>query len=158
VRVVREDGSGTTDSFMKYLKVIFNKPVLGTETWSQLGEKTQNTIWPNEAGHPVVRGNGGGGVVKKVQETIGGIGYANVSDARANAAFVPPLAEPKRPRSGVRSNAILSKKAVKASPSTQTPRPTAMLQQKAAPPAVKPSTRTERKNSRRRRPKNCGTK
>ena len=40
--------------------------------------------------HPVDRGNGGGGLVKKVAETPGSIGYANVSDARANAAFVPP--------------------------------------------------------------------
>lgn len=89
-RVVREDGSGTTDAFMKYLGVIFKKPVLGSQTWQQLGEVTKNTTWPNEAEHPVVRGNGGGGVVKKVTETVGGIGYANVSDARGNASFVPP--------------------------------------------------------------------
>lgn len=88
-RVVREDGSGTTDSFMKYLHVIYSKPVLGSETWSQLGEKSANTVWPNEAEHPLLRGNGGGGVVKKVAETAGTIGYANVSDARANTAFVP---------------------------------------------------------------------
>jgi ABC-type phosphate transport system substrate-binding protein len=90
IRVVREDGSGTTDAFMKYLGVIFKKPVLGAETWQQLGEVTKNTVWPNEGTHPVVRGNGGGAVVKKVAETVGGIGYANVSDARGNAAFVPP--------------------------------------------------------------------
>jgi ABC-type phosphate transport system substrate-binding protein len=89
-RVVREDGSGTTDAFMKYLDVLNKKPVLGTETWNQLGEKTNNTTWPNEGEHPVVRGNGGGAVVKKVAETAGSVGYANVSDARANANFVPP--------------------------------------------------------------------
>jgi ABC-type phosphate transport system substrate-binding protein len=89
-RVVREDGSGTTDAFMKYLGVLFKKPVLGTETWNQLGEKSANTTWPNEATHPVLRGNGGGGVVKKVAETAGSIGYANVSDSRSNGTFTPP--------------------------------------------------------------------
>ncbi len=89
-RVVREDGSGTTDSFMKYLGVIQKKAVEGSETWDQLGEKSNNTHWPNETAHPVTRGNGGGGVVAAVAATAGSIGYANVSDARANAKFVPP--------------------------------------------------------------------
>jgi ABC-type phosphate transport system substrate-binding protein len=89
-RVVREDGSGTTDAFMKYLAVSFRKEVAPGKTWNQLGEVAANTVWPNEAGHPVLRGNGGGGVVKKVAETSGSIGYANLADARANAAFVPP--------------------------------------------------------------------
>jgi ABC-type phosphate transport system substrate-binding protein len=89
-RVVREDGSGTTDSFMKWLGVVYKKPVLGTETWQQLGEKTKNTTWPEEAAHPVLRGGGGGGVVKKVAETPGSVGYANVSDARSNGNFTPP--------------------------------------------------------------------
>jgi ABC-type phosphate transport system substrate-binding protein len=89
-RAVREDGSGTTDSFMKYLGVIYKKAVVGSETWDQLGEVSHNTTWPNEATHPVVRGNGGGGVVKKVAETPGSIGYANVSDARSNGSFTPP--------------------------------------------------------------------
>ncbi len=89
-RVVREDGSGTTDSFMKYLGVVFKREVAPGKTWDQLGEPANNTTWPNEAEHPVLRGNGGGGVVKKVAETPGSIGYANVADARANVAFVPP--------------------------------------------------------------------
>jgi ABC-type phosphate transport system substrate-binding protein len=90
VRVVREDGSGTTDAFMKWLGVIFKKEVLGTETWKQLGEKAANTVWPNEGTDPVKRGKGGGGVVKVVEENAGTVGYANVADARANAKFVPP--------------------------------------------------------------------
>jgi ABC-type phosphate transport system substrate-binding protein len=89
-RVVREDGSGTTDAFMKYLGVLFKKPVIGTETWNQLGEKSANTTWPNEGTHPVLRGSGGGGVVKKVAENAGTIGYANVSDSRSNGTFTPP--------------------------------------------------------------------
>lgn len=89
-RVVREDGSGTTDAYMKYLGVIFKKEVAPGKTWNQLGEVANNTTWPNEAEHPVLRGSGGGGVAKKVAETPGSIGYANVADARANSAFVPP--------------------------------------------------------------------
>jgi len=86
-RVVRKDGSGTTDSFMKYLGVIYKKTVLGSETWKQLGEKSNNTTWPEEGAHPVLRGEGGGGVVKVVSENPGTIGYANVSDARSNGHF-----------------------------------------------------------------------
>ncbi len=89
-RVVREDGSGTTDGYMKYLNVIYKKEVAPGKVWNQLGEVANNTVWPNEGEHPVLRGNGGGGVVKKVAETPGAIGYANLADARANATFVPP--------------------------------------------------------------------
>ncbi len=89
-RVVREDGSGTTDSFMKWLGEIYKKEVVGTETWKQLGEKTNNTVWPNEGTDPVKRGNGGGGVVTAVANNAGTIGYANVADARKNAKFIPP--------------------------------------------------------------------
>ena len=41
----------------------------------------------------LVRGNGNGGVVKKVEETPGSIGYANLAHTRgekAATAFVPP--------------------------------------------------------------------
>ncbi len=89
-RVVREDGSGTTDQFKKYLNVVDkNKVVIGSETWAQNGEKTTNTTWPNEGTDPVVKGNGGGGLVTAVVATEGSIGYANVADARANKAFYP---------------------------------------------------------------------
>ncbi len=92
-RVVREDGSGTTDSFKKYLNQIEPNPVYSakkdgeTATWAQNGEKSANTKWPEEAKHPVLRGNGGGGVVKKVAENSGTVGYANLADARKEAAF-----------------------------------------------------------------------
>ncbi|MFI4990026.1 MAG: substrate-binding domain-containing protein [Solirubrobacterales bacterium] len=89
-RVVREDGSGTTDGYMKYLGVVFKKEVELGKTWNQLAEPANNSFWPNEGEHPVLRGNGGGGVVKKVAETPGSVGYANLADARANATFVPP--------------------------------------------------------------------
>ena len=89
-RVVRTDGSGTTDQFKHFLNILSkNKPVIGTETWAQNGEKALNTTWPNEGTDPVEKGKGGGGLVTKVVETEGSIGYANVADARANAAFDP---------------------------------------------------------------------
>jgi ABC-type phosphate transport system substrate-binding protein len=89
-RVVREDGSGTTDQFKKFLNILSkNKPVIGSETWSQNGEKALNTTWPNEGTDPVARGKGGGALVSKVVSTESSIGYANVADARANAAFDP---------------------------------------------------------------------
>ena len=85
-----KDGSGTTDQFKHFLNILSkNKPVIGTETWAQNGEKALNTTWPNEGTDPVEKGKGGGGLVTKVVETEGSIGYANVADARANAAFDP---------------------------------------------------------------------
>ncbi len=66
-----------------------NKPVIGSETWAQNGEKALNTTWPNEGTDPVEKGKGGGGLVSAVVATEGSIGYANVADARANAAFDP---------------------------------------------------------------------
>ncbi len=98
---------------MKYLGVIYKKAVLGTETWDQLGEKTANTTWPNEGTHPVIRGNGGGGLVKAVEKTAGSVGYANVSDARANPAFVPPAGGAGRPMFWAELDATRSKKKVK---------------------------------------------
>ncbi len=88
-RVVREDGSGTTASFMKYLGVVYKGEVAPGKTWKELGEPTANTTWPNETDE-VKRGNGGGGVVTKVEETAGSIGYANVADARIKHQFTPP--------------------------------------------------------------------
>ena len=89
-RVVREDGSGTTDAFMKYLNVIDKKEVETGVFWSTLAEPTNNTVWPNQSTDEVKRGNGGGGVVTKVEETAGSIGYANVADARSKHQFTPP--------------------------------------------------------------------
>jgi ABC-type phosphate transport system substrate-binding protein len=94
-RVVREDGSGTTGAFMKYLNTI-NKgkvPYEKGQTWAQESELAGNTEWPKEGTDAVLRGNGGGGLVKKVAETEGTIGYANVADARANLAFDPESEE-----------------------------------------------------------------
>jgi ABC-type phosphate transport system substrate-binding protein len=118
-RVVREDGSGTTDSFMKWLGEIKKGFVLGEESWDQLGEKTNNTIWPNEGTHPVKRGKGGSGLVKVVAENAGTVGYANVADARGNSAFVPPAGGTEKATFwGVVESNIVEKKPIYRDPAT----------------------------------------
>jgi ABC-type phosphate transport system substrate-binding protein len=87
-RVVREDGAGSTAILMHYLFQINKHAVDGTETWQQLAEGTKNTLWPEEA--TVVRAKGNSGVVTKVAETAGSIGYADLADTRANGSFSPP--------------------------------------------------------------------
>jgi ABC-type phosphate transport system substrate-binding protein len=90
-RVVREDGSGTTATFKKSLELINGKgeAELGkvcndakTLTWLQCAEEPpKNITWPKEAEH-LLRGNGSGGVIEKVEETPGSIGYVNLANAR----------------------------------------------------------------------------
>ncbi len=96
-RVVREDGSGTTATFEKYLYDVYKKGVDGSKTWFQLAEEATNTLWPTEG--TVVRGNGNGGVMAKIEATEGSIGYANLADART-AAFTeaPGTGGPGTPR------------------------------------------------------------
>jgi ABC-type phosphate transport system substrate-binding protein len=98
-RVVREDGSGTTAAFKKWLEVVNGKGEgeLGKvcnaakETWLQCGEEPPaNTTWPEE-GVKLVRGNGNGGVIAAVEATPGSIGYANLADTRSKGkGFIPP--------------------------------------------------------------------
>jgi ABC-type phosphate transport system substrate-binding protein len=89
-RVVRKDGSGTTSLFKKYLWVVFKKEVEPGKTWKTLAESANNTTWPKEAEHPVLRGEGNGGVASEVAATASSIGYINLADARANGSFTPP--------------------------------------------------------------------
>jgi ABC-type phosphate transport system substrate-binding protein len=93
-RVVRRDQAGTTHIFKRYLGLI-NGSVIETEaglnkTWNAMSEGTENTVWPRAAAVVRPSGNGGAALLKKVSETPGSIGYADLSDARANSAFVPP--------------------------------------------------------------------
>jgi ABC-type phosphate transport system substrate-binding protein len=94
-RVVRLEGSGTTSIFKKYLNLAqgeeFNVEGVGLTTWKKLAESNVNTTWPEEKADPVIRGKGGGGVVKEVEATPSTIGYAVIADARA--AFGAPTAE-----------------------------------------------------------------
>lgn len=88
-RVVRKDQSGTTSIFKKYLALINEEAVFGELGWREISEgKTNNEDWPGEVTIPT--GTGGGELVKKVAETPGSIGYANLADARANSSFIPP--------------------------------------------------------------------
>jgi ABC-type phosphate transport system substrate-binding protein len=91
-RVVRKDGSGTTSLFKKYLNLIYKKGTEGegTKTWKELAESANNTAWPKEAEHPVIRGEGNGGVATEVAKNASSIGYVNLADARSNAKFIPP--------------------------------------------------------------------
>ena len=103
-RVVRKDGSGTTFQLKNYLFQL-NKAGLactteggaeeGKKTWQEMepigaGSKP-NIDWPETCTEktlsPVIRPNekGGGEVVKKVNATVGGIGYAALPDAKNNA-------------------------------------------------------------------------
>jgi ABC-type phosphate transport system substrate-binding protein len=100
--VVREDGSGTTHIFKKYLGLI-NKATFETEkseskTWDEVSEGTENTTWPKAAGVVKPEASGGGALVKKVAETPSSIGYANLADARSNKSFTPPIGGGKQAR------------------------------------------------------------
>jgi ABC-type phosphate transport system substrate-binding protein len=89
-RVVRLDESGTTSIFKKYLALINGEPVFGELGWRQISEGlANNEDWPGTVTRP--GSTGGGALVKKVAETPGSIGYANLADARANTSFIPPL-------------------------------------------------------------------
>lgn len=70
-RVVRQDESGTTFLFKKYLE----KHGFPTGT--------ANTAWPNDPTN-LVRGNGNGGVATGITNNDGSLGYVVLSTARSN--------------------------------------------------------------------------
>ena len=99
--VVRNDGSGTTHIFKRYLALInpegkFEAEDGGTYTWGELAEgtpsktagKTLNQMWPKGV---VTRAETttNTGVLKEVGKTAGAIGYADLAQARnpANGEF-----------------------------------------------------------------------
>jgi ABC-type phosphate transport system substrate-binding protein len=94
-RVVRLDQSGTSHIFKKYLALIHpGKDVFEGKGWSEISEGPANVNdWPGTVLRPA--GTGGGKLVAKVAETPSSIGYANLADAYANAAFIPPTGGPK---------------------------------------------------------------
>jgi ABC-type phosphate transport system substrate-binding protein len=92
--VVREDLSGVTRIFKRYLGLI-DLGALETEqaiskTWNELSEGEENTVWPVAA--QVVRPPEGGGeaLAAQVAQTPGSIGYVSLASARGNASFTPP--------------------------------------------------------------------
>jgi len=100
--IVRKGGSGTTHIVKKYLGLISKVPfpatneagvAVGNRTWDETAEGPENSTWPTA--DAVIRASKGSGVVSAVAANPSSIGYANVADARVNAAFVPPAGGPK---------------------------------------------------------------
>jgi len=99
-RAVREEGSGTTSIFKKYLNVVEPQEIEGPKsgektTWRKLAESAHNTTWPNEEENPVKKAKKGSGVSELVANEAGTIGYANVADARPHG-FAEPEGGPKK--------------------------------------------------------------
>ena len=105
-KVVRFDGSGTTHIFKRYLGLInkstsfettnFAGESTGSKTWIEIAEGKENTSWPTADAVIRPAAKGGGEEVAKVAATPSSIGYANLADARANSAFVPPAGGPNK--------------------------------------------------------------
>jgi ABC-type phosphate transport system substrate-binding protein len=93
IRVVREDGAGTTAILKKYLNLIDKKAVDGSKTWQQISEASANLLWPNETSD-LVRAKGDSGLATKVAAEPGSIGYVSLADARANGDFTPGTGGP----------------------------------------------------------------
>jgi ABC-type phosphate transport system substrate-binding protein len=97
--VVREDGSGTTHIFKRFLHWS-NEGTLttgsGSFNWNELSEASHSTLWPTGVG--AIKGNGGKGVVQAVETNPGSIGYANLADARNSSfsEFMPPAGGEKK--------------------------------------------------------------
>jgi ABC-type phosphate transport system substrate-binding protein len=94
VPVARFDQSGTTHILKRYLGLI-NTAKLQTEnetseTWGDLSEGSQNTVWPKAAGVEKPTVKGGGEVIAKVAAVAGSVGYVNLAEARDSAALIPP--------------------------------------------------------------------
>jgi ABC-type phosphate transport system substrate-binding protein len=88
-RVVRQDKSGTTHIFKRYLALINKeKNIVGTEGWLELSVGSGNTVWPGTVLRPTEKGNGP--VVTLAAATPSSIAYANLADARANGKFSKP--------------------------------------------------------------------
>jgi ABC-type phosphate transport system substrate-binding protein len=92
--VAREDGSGTTHIFKRWLNWA-NESALstpkGNRTWDELSEGGESTNWPT--GVPTLKASGSPKLVEKVATTPSSIGYANLADAR-NVSWAGGFGEP----------------------------------------------------------------
>jgi ABC-type phosphate transport system substrate-binding protein len=83
--VVRKDASGTTHIFKRFLnwteKAKFKFSGSKTLDWNEASELENSTVWPEALGSPV-EGEKSSGLIAKVQETPGRIGYVNLPEAR----------------------------------------------------------------------------
>jgi ABC-type phosphate transport system substrate-binding protein len=93
--VVREEGSGTTHIFKKYLQLSdatpFETEKGASKDWNELSEGPENTTWPKA--DAVVRAPGSGKEAAKVAEIASSIGYVNLANARANGKFTPGVGD-----------------------------------------------------------------
>jgi ABC-type phosphate transport system substrate-binding protein len=90
--IVRADQSGTTHILKRFLGLIDPNPLRtasGEKTWGQLSEGALNTVWPESAKTVHASATGGSGLIAKVLEVPGSVGYVNLAEARESAAFVP---------------------------------------------------------------------
>jgi len=94
IPVVRQDGSGTTHIFKKFLGISDSKTSFEYEagksaTWAELAEGSLSTKWPLAAKTQHAAAANGKELLKYVAATPGSIGYANLADARnvANGGF-----------------------------------------------------------------------
>ena len=89
---VRQDESGTTHIFQKFLGLINTgklKTDLGELTWNQISEGANNTHWPEAAKVAKPEKAGNGELVALVAKEPGYIGYSDLATARGNKAFYP---------------------------------------------------------------------
>lgn len=88
--VVREDQSGTTHIFKRFLNLVNGgdlETAKGEHTWGELSEGALNTTWPTAASVVHPKEKGGGELVAYVAANPGTIGYVSVAEARSNEAF-----------------------------------------------------------------------
>jgi ABC-type phosphate transport system substrate-binding protein len=123
-RVVRLDSAGTSHIFKKYLNLVnaspFETESATSQNWNELSEGAGNSVWPKAAAVVRPAKTGDTALVAKVAETAGSIGYAGLSNARANSAFVPPSGGPNTATFWipVQNNGVGTKKITYVDPST----------------------------------------
>ncbi len=88
--IVDEGASGSTHIFKRFLGQISGSAMTtegGSFTWNELGEESENGLWPTAAGVAKPAEAGDTGVVADVASTPSSIGYAPLGAARENSAF-----------------------------------------------------------------------
>jgi hypothetical protein len=86
-RVVREDPAGTTHILKRYLDLINSTAVDGSETWNDLSQGSQNTVWPSGSTLHVPSKSGDSAEIKEVATVESSIGYGGLSDVRTATGF-----------------------------------------------------------------------
>ena len=118
-RVVRQDKSGTTNAFKKYLyQIDAEHNIRGTQSWLEIASGSANTEWPGVTTHSF--GSGTGKLLTTEHEAAGSIGYANLANVRAKGWFTNPAETEKNEFwAPVQDNGTNPEKAKFADPSTK---------------------------------------